>query len=51
MSNGEFGLTAFAGKTPEKEFLVFKDRRLTYEEVNRRVNPLAHGLQSRRGDQ
>ncbi len=31
-------------KYPDKTAIVFKDRRLTYRELNQRVNQLAHGL-------
>lgn len=46
MAENEFGLTAFARKTPDKAFTVFNDRRITYGEADRRVNRLANGLKS-----
>ena len=46
MSVGEYGLSVYAEKTPDKDFIVFGDRRITYGEGVRRVNRLARGLQS-----
>jgi len=37
-------LARWARKSPDKEALVFKDKRLTYRQFNERVNRLAHGL-------
>ena len=37
-------LARWARKTPDKEALVFHDRRCTYRQLNERVNRLAHGL-------
>lgn len=45
--SGGYGISAHAEKTPDKDFIVFGDRRITYGEGVRRVNRLARGLQSR----
>ena len=37
-------LARWARKNPDKEALVFKDKRFTYSQFNERVNRLAHGL-------
>jgi len=37
-------LARWARKNPDKEALVFKERRLTYRQFNERVNRLANGL-------
>ncbi len=39
-------LARWARRRPEKEALVFKDRRFTYREFDERVNRLANGLAS-----
>lgn len=46
MADNEYGLSAFANKTPAKDFIVFNDRRISYGEGGRRVNQLARGLQA-----
>ena len=38
------GLRINAWRHPNKTAAVFNDKRITYEELNRRVNQLAHGL-------
>jgi len=37
-------LARWARKNPDREALVFKDKRYTYSQFNERVNRLAHGL-------
>jgi len=37
-------LTESAGKFPDKTALIFKDRRITYRELDRQANRLAHAL-------
>lgn len=37
-------LTRWARKTPQKEAIVFKEKRLTYKQLNERANRLANGL-------
>ena len=38
-----------ARRTPEEIALVFEDRKLTYDDLNRRANQLAHWLQAQAG--
>lgn len=44
MINWSYILEKNAEKYPDKEAIVFQDRRLTYKELNERVNSLAKGL-------
>jgi len=37
-------LTIRAGKQPDEEFLIFKERRFTYKQVDERVNRLSYAL-------
>lgn len=46
MAQAKYGLAVFAKETPDKELMIFGDRRITYAEGNRRVNRLANGLLS-----
>jgi len=44
MINWSYILEKNAEKYPDKEAIIFQDRRLTYKEINERVNSLAKGL-------
>ncbi len=44
MINWSYILERNAEKFPDKEAIIFQDRRLTYKESNERVNGLAKGL-------
>ena len=44
MNNWSYVLERNAERYPDKEAIVFQDTRLTYKEVNERVNGLARGL-------
>jgi len=44
MINWSYILERNAEKFPDKEAVIFQDRRLTYKEINERVNSLAKGL-------
>lgn len=53
MINWSYILERNAAKFPDKEAIIFQERRLTYKEINERVNRLAKGLLDsgmRRGD-
>lgn len=53
MINWSYILEKNAEKYPDKEAIIFQDTRLTYKEINERVNSLAKGLLDlgvRRGD-
>ena len=44
MNNWSYVLERNAERYPDKEAIIFQDTRLTYKEVNERVNSLARGL-------
>ena len=42
--NWSFVIEKYAKECPDKEAIIFEDRRITYRQLNERVNALARGL-------
>ena len=42
--NWSLTVEQFAKESPEKEAIIFEDRRITYRQLKERVNALAKGL-------